>query len=81
MRLMPPKTRGNMRVIVFCWLACWASIAGDCVIFCCTYMVSPERATRKKARGLPASNGWMARSIPRNWRFTGTTVSSTGSQL
>ena len=63
-RLRNPKKIGNMSVIIFCVLACCGSIDGDWVIFCCTYMVRPDKPTKKKARKLPDCIGCSARSMP-----------------
>lgn len=78
---MNPKNMGNIRVIIRCWAAWDGSIVGDWVIFCCTNIVRPERPTRKYAMILPDCIGWVARSMPKKPRLTGTMVSSTGNQL
>ncbi len=78
-KLKNPNTMGNIRVIMRCCHICWASTLGDCTIFCCPYIVNPESPTSTNASGLPDCIGCSARSIPKNPRLTGTTVSRTGS--
>lgn len=76
-----PNMTGNMNSIIR-WVLCWAgSDEGTWLIFCCTYMLRPERATRTKPRMLPARIGSSARSKPTKPRSTGTALSRNGSQL
>lgn len=78
-RLNIPNMTGNMNSIMRWVLCCAGSGEGIWLIFCCTYMLMPERATSTKPRMLPARMGSSARSRPTNALFTGTMLSRKGS--
>ena len=79
-RLNIPNITGNMKSIIRCVFICEGSADGTWLIFCWTYMLIPDVATRMNPSTLCARIGSTARSMPRNCRLTGTTVFRKGSQ-